>query len=179
MAIGATIYRFTIALADLDRGIDANLELRIACHPSESLLYFVVRVLARCLEHQEGIEVTRGVSDTELPALIVRDLQGRLTAWIEVGAPAAKRVHKATSRADRVVVYAHKQVDQLLGNLRAAELPRGEKVTVISFDDAMLEELQRALQRTATWAITRSDGTLYIDADGQSVVGPVHQQLLG
>lgn len=175
MAIGATMYRFAVELSDLDRGVFETLDLRVARHPSESSRFLIVRLLARCLEHAEGIEMTRGVSDTELPALVIRDLQGGLSAWIEVGVPAAKRVHKATSRADRVAVYAHKQAESLLAALRAADLRRADRVTVTHFDDDFLDALDAALERAGQWAITLSDGTLYVEANGVSVVGPLHR----
>ncbi len=178
MAIGATIYRFSIAFCDVDNGVDVDLELHIARHPSESLRFFIVRVLARCFEHADGVELTKGVSDTELPAIIVRDVHGGLTAWIEVGVPAAKKVHKATSRAERVVVYAHKQAPQLLQRLRQAELRRADRVTVVHFDDELLDTLCEALIRTPNWSVTCSDGTLYIEADGTSAVGAVHRVAL-
>ncbi len=173
MAIGATIFRFHIELSDVDRGVFEALDLHVAKHPSESTRFLVVRVLARCLEHAEGIELTKGVSDTELPALVVRDLQGGLRQWVEVGVPAWKRVHKATSRAAAVAVYAHKQADvlraELLKNVRKAEAVR-----VVHFDDGLLETLETALERNATWSVTRSEGTLYVDANGTSAVGAVH-----
>ena len=175
MAIGATIFRFTIELSDVDRGVFEHLELRVAQHPSESTLFLVVRMLARCLEHADGIELTRGVSDTELPAIVVRDLLGGLTAWIEVGTPADKRVHKATSRAERVMVYAHKQIEPLIERLRAASMPRAERVTVVHFDEALVTGLQQALRRTATWSVTVSDNTLYIEADGAHLSGAIHR----
>ncbi len=178
MAIGATIYRFSIALSDVDRGVFESVELRIAQHPSESPLFFVVRALARCLEHDERVELTRGVSDTELPALVIRDMEGRLSDWIEVGLPGHKRVHKATSRCDRVVIYAHKQVPPYIEKLRAAEIRRADRVTVVHFDDEMLDALQDALQRSAQWSITVSDNVLYIEANGAAISGPIHRTKL-
>ncbi|HEY6361385.1 MAG TPA: YaeQ family protein, partial [Vicinamibacterales bacterium] len=85
MARTAIIYTLTIDLADMDRGVYETLELRVARHPSESAEYMLVRILAYCLEYQDGIELTEGVSSGDEPALVVRDLTGRLTAWIEVG----------------------------------------------------------------------------------------------
>ena len=87
MAETATIYHFSIDLSDMDRGVYETLELRVARHPSETAEYMVVRVLAYCLEYQEGIALTEGVSSGDEPALLVRDLTGRVTAWIEVGMP--------------------------------------------------------------------------------------------
>ena len=51
--------------------------------------YMVARVLAYCLEYTEGIAFTEGVAAGDEPAVVVRDLTGRMTAWIEVGMPDA------------------------------------------------------------------------------------------
>ena len=92
MALGATIHRFELALADSDRGVYENLELRVARHPSESNAFLLVRVLAYCLEYREGIAFSKaGVSDVGGPAVSISDLTGRRLAWIEVGAPSADR----------------------------------------------------------------------------------------
>ena len=70
MAETATIYQFSIDLSDMDRGVYDTLELRVARHPSETAEYMVVRVLAYCLEYQEGIMMTEGVSSGDEPALL-------------------------------------------------------------------------------------------------------------
>jgi hypothetical protein len=71
MALPATMRRFDIALSDSDRDIYDTLELRVAQHPSESERYLVARVIARALEHAEGLEFSKGgVSDDTEPALV-------------------------------------------------------------------------------------------------------------
>jgi uncharacterized protein YaeQ len=62
--------------------------------------------------------------------------------------------------------------------LRQAELRRAERVTVVHFDDELLDTLCAALTRTPKWSVTFSDGTLYIEADGTSAVGAVHRVAL-
>ena len=96
MALTATIYQFAIELADIDRGVYETLDLRVARQPSETVEYMLTRVLAYCLEYEEGIALTEGVSSGDEPALVVRDLTGRLTAWIEVGLPVAARLHRGS-----------------------------------------------------------------------------------
>src|SRR3954447_3962222 len=114
MALPATLRRFEIALADADRGVYEQLDWRVAHHPTESERCLIARVIARALEHGDGVEFSRGgVSDDEEPAIVQRDLRGDLVAWIEVGSPTPDRLHKAMKLAPRVVVYAWKQVDQL------------------------------------------------------------------
>ena len=94
MALSATIYTFKIELADSDRSVYAALDLRVARHPSETEEFLLTRVLAYCLEYSEGIEFSSGISDADQPAIAVRDLTGRLTAWIDIGAPEAARLHR-------------------------------------------------------------------------------------
>ena len=85
MALTATIYTFNIELADADRGVYETLDLRIACHPSETEEYLVTRLLAYCLEYSEGIEYSKGLSDPEDPTISVRDLTGAPVVGASVG----------------------------------------------------------------------------------------------
>ena len=154
MAETATIYQFSIDLSDMDRGVYETLELRVARHPSETAEYMVVRLLAYCLEYQEGITMTEGVSSGDEPALLVRDLTGRMTAWIEVGMPDAARLHRGSKHAGRVAVYTHRDARQLLAQLagakihRAAEIPIRTRVQMFP-----LREANRALNALKNDAI--------------------------
>ncbi|HEX9500598.1 MAG TPA: YaeQ family protein, partial [Thermoanaerobaculia bacterium] len=87
MTLTSTIYNATIDISDVDRGIYQSFALRLAMHPSETMEYMATRLLAYCLEYTDGIEMTAGLSDGDEPAIVVRDLTGRITAWIEVGLP--------------------------------------------------------------------------------------------
>ena len=73
MALSSTIFVVDINLADADRNVYETLALRLARHPSESDEFLVARLLAYCLEHTEGIEFSRGLSDADEPAIAVRD----------------------------------------------------------------------------------------------------------
>jgi len=99
MVLGATIYAFNIELANSDKGVYQPLQLRVARHPSESEEYFLTRVLAYCLEYTEGINFSNGLFEPDEPAIAVRDLTGRMRAWIDVGAPEAARLHRAGKAA--------------------------------------------------------------------------------
>ncbi len=88
MALTATVYNLDTELADIDRGVYETFAVRMARQPSETAEYMLTRYLAYCLEYAEGIELTEGVAaGGDEPAVIVRDLTGRVTAWIEVGMP--------------------------------------------------------------------------------------------
>src|ERR671918_849308 len=117
MALTATIHNFDIQLADVDRGVYESLALRVARHPSETEEYLLTRVLAYCLEYTEGIAFSKGLAEPDEPALAVRDLTGALRAWIEIGAPDAARLHKASKASPRVAVYTHKDPAQVVRQL--------------------------------------------------------------
>jgi len=128
VAAAATIYTFDIELSDVDRGVYETLTIRLARHPSETAEYLVTRLLAYCLEYTQGIEFSKGLSDPDEPAISVRDLTGTRQAWIEVGVPDAARLHKAAKTAPTVIVYPHRDVEQLLARL--AHVLTSEELTV-------------------------------------------------
>ena len=172
MALTATIYVFSIDLSDLDRGVYETLELRVARHPSETAEYMLVRLLAYCLEFREGIELTEGVSSGDEPALLVRDLTGRVTAWIEVGLPDASRLHRGSKLAGRVAVYTHRDARQLLGQLAGAAIHRGGEIPIRAFDRSEVEALARQLQRRTSLAISVSGQDVYVSLGEQTFTLP-------
>ncbi|MES1205287.1 MAG: YaeQ family protein [Pseudomonadota bacterium] len=101
MALSATVYHLQIDLSDVDRGVYEALDLRVARHPSETMRFLLTRVIAFCLCHEEGIAFSKGLSTNDDPALWIKDMQGNVRAWIEVGTPSAERLHKASTAAQR------------------------------------------------------------------------------
>jgi len=162
VAQASTIYSVTIDLSDLDRGVYETLDLRVARHPSETAEYMLVRLLAFCLEYQEGIALTEGVSSGDEPALVVRDLTGRLTAWIEVGLPDAARLHRGSKLAGRAAVYTHRDVRQLLLQLSGAKIHRAGEIPIRAFDRTAIEELASLIERRASLAVSVSGGELVV-----------------
>ena len=137
MALSATIYTFTIDLADSDRGAYETLELRLACHPSEAEDHLVTRLLAYCLEYREGIGYSKGISSPDEPAIFVRDPTGALLVWIDIGAPAAERLHKASKAAARVAVYTHKDPARLIRQWSGERIHRADELELYSFERAL------------------------------------------
>jgi uncharacterized protein YaeQ len=139
-----------------------SLELRVARHPSETAAFMLVRVLAYCLEYEEGIAMTAGLSSADEPAVVVRDLTGRVTAWIEIGLPDAARLHRGSKLAGRVAVYTHRDIRQLLGSLAGEKIHRAEAIRIRSFDRAVIEEIAARIDRRTSVALTVSGGDLHL-----------------
>ena len=121
----------------------------------------LVRVLAYCLEYEEGIAMTAGLSSADEPAVVVRDLTGRMTAWIEIGLPDAARLHRGSKLAGRVAVYTHRDIRQLLGSLAGERIHRAEAIRIHSFDRAVIEEIAARIDRRTSVALTVSGGDLH------------------
>lgn len=178
MAQTATVYLFDIQLSDMDREVYELLALRVARQPSETEPYLLTRVLAYCLEYVEGLAFSRGLAEPDEPALSVRDLTGALRVWIDIGAPDAARLHKASKAAPRVAVYTHKDPAPLLRQLAEASIHRAEALEIYAVDRALLTELAARLERRMTFALAVSDGHLYLTLGETSISGAVTRHAL-
>jgi uncharacterized protein YaeQ len=161
VALTATLYRFELELSDVDRNVYEQLELRAAQHPSETTRYMLARVLAYCLCYEEGIEFTRGLAAADEPAVWIKDLQGNLRVWIEVGSPAADRLHRASKAVPRVVVFTHNDVESLKKTVRRERVHRLDQIELYAIDPAFLDALATRLERTNRWTLARNDAELY------------------
>lgn len=173
MALTATIYTFDVDLADTDRGVYESFELRVARHPLETAEYMVVRVLAYCLEHEPGIAFTEGLSSGDEPAVVVRDLTGRTTAWIEVGMPDADRLHRASKTGARVAVYTHRDVRQLLGQLAGRGIHKAGAIPVRAFERSAVGELAALLDRRTSLAVSVSGGDVLVAIGPRAITVPM------
>jgi uncharacterized protein YaeQ len=169
MAQTATLYNFSIDLSDIDRGIYENLSLCVARHPSETIEYMLMRVFAYCLEYGDGITLTEGIAAGDEPAVLRRDLTGRITAWIEVGMPDAERVHRGNKLAGRAAVYSHRDVRKLLAQLSDTYADRIADVPVYEFKRAFVDEAAALLERRSDIAMTITERELYLEIAGRTL----------
>lgn len=171
MALTATIHNFDIQLSDVDRGVYESLTLRVARHPSETEEYLLTRVIAYCLEYAEGISFSKGLAEPDEPPIAVRDLTGALKVWIDIGAPDAARLHKASKAAGRVALYTHKDPAQIVRQLAGERIHRADALELYGVDRALLAELIARLERRMAFGLSVSDGQIYIDLGGRTITG--------
>ena len=163
------MYNVTVDLSDVDRGVYEKFDLRLAMHPSETAEYLATRLLAYCLEYTEGIEFTSGLSSGDEPAIVVRDLTGRTTAWIEVGMPDADRLHRASKLADRVALYTHRDIRNVLKELDRRKIHRAEEIPIYTFGRGFIEELAGRVERRVAMSLSVTERHLYLDVGGHSL----------
>ena len=169
VALTSTIYSVSIDLSDVDRGVYQAIALRLALHPSETMEYMATRLMAYCLEYTDGIEMTAGLSDGNEPAIVVRDLTGRITAWIEVGLPDADRLHRASKLVQRVAVYTHRDPTILLGQLDGHRIHRAEDVAIYSFAGSFIRDLAERIDRRIELSLSVTEQHIYLDIGGHSL----------
>lgn len=175
MAQTATIYNFDIQLSDVDRGVYETLALRVAQHPSETEEYLVTRVLAYCLEYAEGIAFGKGLAEPDEPAVTVRDMTGALRTWIEIGAPDAERLHRASKASPRVAVYTHRDPAGLVRQLSGARIHRAEALELYAVDRTLLDALVARLDRRTRFDLAVTDRHLYVTIGGETLDGVVER----
>ncbi|HTN57906.1 MAG TPA: YaeQ family protein [Protaetiibacter sp.] len=178
MAAGAQIHTFQVQLADVDRGIYDEFALRAARHPSETAAYLMTRVLAYCLEYEQGIAFTEGISAPDEPAVLVRDATGSITAWIEVGAPDAERLHRGSKLADRTTIYTPRDPAKLLPQWAGKKIHRAEAITLHSFDPGFIDDAADALERRNTMSVSVTEHQLYLELNGRALSSAVHDHPL-
>jgi uncharacterized protein YaeQ len=178
MASGATVYHVEIALSDTDRGVYETLDLRLARHPSETMRFMVARALAYALHYEDGIAFSKGLSTAEEPAVWVREGDGRVRLWLDVGSPSAERMHRASKAADRVVVVTYDSPARLRQAVTGERIHRAERIELVGLPTPLLDPLAEATERHAKWDVATAGGQLYVTAGSRLFEGEVARELL-
>ena len=147
MAIKSTIYKANLQIADMDRQIYGDHALTLALHPSETEERLMMRLLAYALnvtadDLQGSLQSARGLADSDEPDLWQKDLTGRIVHWIDVGLPDERRILRASSRAERVSVYAFASSASVWWPQMAGRIGRARNVAVWRIDAAQSQAWQ-------------------------------------
>lgn len=176
MALTSTMFNFDIELSDVDRGVYQSFKCAAARHPSETMEYLAVRVLAFCLEYSDDLVFSKGLSEAEEPAIWAKHPDGRIRTWIEVGVPAASRLHRAAKTAERVAVYTHRPPAALVQQLSKERIHRGESIPIISFDREFLQRTAELIERRTKLSLSVTDRQIYLEIAGQALSSPLEER---
>jgi uncharacterized protein YaeQ len=165
MALKSTIYKMQLSLSDLNRAHYAQYPLTLARHPSETAERLMMRVVAFCLYADERLRFGAGLSNAEEPDLLLPDLTGGITLWVEVGMPEPRWVSKALSRADTVAILVYggtatrwlKAVEEQFPN--RSSMQRLSLIQAVPNDPAAFERLA---ERNAQLTCTVQDETIWL-----------------
>lgn len=172
MALPSTVHRATIELADADRGIYETLQVTVARHPSETAERLVLRLLAYCIFYQPDLVFTKGVSAGDEPDLWVRSADGRVAFWLEVGTPEPERLLKVARHSGRVALLAAAP-NRFTWDRQHLPLLAGGGISILGLDFSFVRELAAGIERSISWEVTVSGGTLYVNAAGDVQEAPL------
>jgi uncharacterized protein YaeQ len=158
MALGATIFKANIQIADMDSQYYGTHTLTLAQHPSETDERLMVRLLAFMLYASDSLAFGKGLSSEDEPALWQRDLSGTIELWIDVGLPDERDVRKACNRAEQVVLITYGRGADIWWHQNRDKLKRLKNLTVLNFPAAQTQALAKLADRSMQLQCTIQDG---------------------
>ena len=173
MALPSTIYRSSIQLSHVDRNLYETLQITVARHPSETEERLVLRLLAFALCYEPDLAFTKGICAGDEPDLWVKGPDGRVLLWVEVGLPDPERLVKACRHATRAVLLVGGTARQGWERQHLHKLVTVRNLTVLGLDQGFLNQLADRLERSINWSLTVTEGSLYLERDGETLEAAV------
>ena len=136
------LYRFSISINS------EILDFRAVLHPSESMSFFITRVLAFALNYQPNIRFSAGVCIDEAPISVVSET-GEFKLWIDIN-PNLKRIERAIKMAEKVCIYTFQNIRFLKRNWKRVKRHHSS-VQAFFLNPAFLEYFQSVLERDNHW----------------------------
>ena len=164
MALKPTIYKLKVNLSNLNKNHYEALNLTIAQHPSETLERMMVRVLAFCINAEEHLTFTRGLSATEEPDIWVKTLDNQISSWIDIGEPAADRIKKATGLSPTVKVYSFNSKSNVWWSQGKDKFNK-LSASIYQFQWKNIQALAALVERTMDISVTITDNSAYVAAN--------------
>lgn len=170
MALGATIYKTELHVADSDRHYYDSHSLTVARHPSETAERMMVRLVAFALNAREDLAFTKGISTVDEPDIWLKDLTGAIDLWIEVGQPTETRILKACGRAKHVIIYCHNDyASKLWWDAITKKLTRAKNLRVVFLPAEAIRELANDVKRNMALHVNVQEQELFISNDNRQV----------
>lgn len=179
MALPSTVYKASIQLSDVDRGVYETMQATVAQHPSETEERLVARLLAYALFQEPELTFTKGISATDEPDLWVKGADGRVRLWVEVGLPEADRIIKAGRHSERVALLACGRALSVWDQQQLTKLGKVANLIVFSIDQPFISRLAALLERSINWSITITEGMFYLTIGDETLETAIQVKLGG
>lgn len=164
MAIKPTIYKWHINISDMNRNYYDSINLTVALHPSENIKRMMARVLAFCLNAQENLTFTKGLSETEEPDIWSKTYDEQIQLWIDMGEPSPDRIKKSSRRAELVKVYSFNSKSETWWQQIKNKIHAFHNVKYYQLNWTQIKKLTDVVKRNMDWSVSISDDTVYISA---------------
>jgi uncharacterized protein YaeQ len=164
-----------IALAHVDRGLDVVRKLIVDRDPDAAPEHVMLRVVAWCLFHAEGLRIADGPPRKDVPDLAIVGLDGKAVAWFACGGADAEEMRRIAVHNKgvdlRVLCDQPEPVERLLNQLRGMKKrpPGIEQLAIWTIDREVAVRLAARPELRQRWAVTVVADHVYFDADGVKV----------
>ncbi len=179
MALPSTLLHFDLHVAHADTGLDREVALKVARHPSETSERVWLRVLAYAWKWSEALELGPGLCEPEAPDLVARTPDGRASAVVRVGKPDPDRVEKDVSRSGgasvAVLFESPRRMAAFLAEARERGLARLAAAELAAVDPDLLRALSAHEQRRIRLSLTFVADHVYAEIDGRMHDAPLER----
>lgn len=179
MALPSTLHHLDLRFSQADRGVDGEVSVKVARHPSETMERLWLRILAFAWKWREGLAFGPGLCEPDAPDLLAALPDGRTSLIVRVGKPEPVRVERDVNQnagADVAVLFdSPRRLDAFLAEVRERRLARAAAADLAAVDPAVLAALAMRDDRRIRAAITLVADHLYVDVGGQTLDGPLHR----
>ncbi len=179
MALPSTLHHLELELSNVDRGVNEQLALKIARHPSETIERLWLRVVALAWQWEERIGFGPGLCEPDAADVVAIGLDGGPTALVRVGKPDPVRVARDVAQNSRarvaVLFESPRRMEAFLVEAREKRLDRLQKAELAALDPALLAELSAWADRRIRCSLTLGADHLYLERDGRTLDGPLYR----
>ncbi|PKL75758.1 MAG: hypothetical protein CVV27_13740 [Candidatus Melainabacteria bacterium HGW-Melainabacteria-1] len=169
MALKSTIFKAELQISDMDRHYYASHALTIARHPSETDERMMLRLLAFALHANERLEFTRGLSTVEEPELWRKSLTGEVEVWIELGQPDERRIRKACSQAEQVLLLTYGRGAEIWWQKLKPDVARFDKLSVLFVPPDACRALAELADRNMQLQVMLQEGQIWFSRGDRTV----------
>ncbi|WP_105200379.1 MULTISPECIES: YaeQ family protein [unclassified Pseudoalteromonas] len=170
MALKATIIKARLNISDMNRHHYQEYPLTVAQHPSETEQRLMIRLLAFALHANDELQFTKGLCAEDEPELWQREMDDSISLWIDLGLPDEKRLKKACTRAQEVVLYAYGENNQeIWWQKNQQKLSQFKNLRVISLNYEQTQQLAAMASRSVDLTISIEDAEVWVSNQEQTL----------
>jgi uncharacterized protein YaeQ len=168
-----------INLAHVDRGLELVGKLIVDRDPETPAEHVILRALAWCLFHRDGLRLADGPPRRDVPDLSIVSAELKAVTWIACGAADAEEIRRVIVHNRGVHVETlfdeAAPLDRFQHQLSGIKKrpPGLEEIGISSIEREPVARLAALEQLRQRWAVTIVADHFYVDADGVKVDSPI------
>jgi uncharacterized protein YaeQ len=181
MALPSILHHLDLRFSQVDAGVEGQVSLKIARHPSETMERLWLRILAYVWKWREGMAFGPGLCEPDAPDVAAALPDGRTSVLVRVGKPDAQRIERDVNQnagAEVAVLFdSPRRLAAFLAEAHDGRYTRAAAVDLAAADPGLLAELGSREERRIKASITLVADHLYVEVDGRTIDAPLHRKV--